>query len=94
MSMEGTALVRPMTKAATSGGTSADEPVAATTRLTGDEVLDALVAAHPALRLSLMSYGMCTCCSGSLTLRQNAVVRGLPLGMILDDLNREIAKGA
>jgi len=64
------------------------------TALTGDEKIDDLVASHPGLRLPLMSYGLCTCCSGSLTLRQNAEVRGLPLHVILEDLNRELANSA
>ncbi len=70
---------------------AAESPPAA---LTGDEKIDDIVAAHSALRLPLMSYGFCTCCSGSLTLRQNAEVRGLPLDVILADLNRELAKDA
>jgi len=64
------------------------------TPLTGDERVDDLVAAHPELRLPLMSHGSCACCTGGLTLRQNAEVRGLPLAAVLEDLNREIAKGA
>ncbi len=62
--------------------------------LTGEETVDGLVTAHPGLRLTLMSYGLCTCCSGSLTLRQTAAARGIPLGVVLADLERELAKGA
>ncbi len=62
--------------------------------LSGDETVDGLITAHPGLRLVLMSYGLCTCCSGSLTLRQTAAARGIPLGVILADLERELAKGA
>ena len=62
--------------------------------LTGDETVDEVIQQHPSLRLALMSYGLCTCCSGGLTLRQTAVARGVPLGVILEDLERELAKGA
>ena len=64
------------------------------TVLTGDETVDEIVTQHPGLRLAMMSYGLCTCCSGSLTLRQTAAARGLPFGVILADLQRELAKGA
>ncbi|MFA5896489.1 MAG: hypothetical protein WC985_06240 [Thermoplasmata archaeon] len=78
------------------GGAAEGSPklTSSTTALTGDEKIGDLVASHPGLRLPLMSYGFCTCCSGSLTLRQNAEVRGLPLHVILEDLNRELAKSA
>ncbi len=62
--------------------------------LTGDETVDQVIETHPALRLAMMSYGLCTCCSGGLTLRQTAAARGIPLGVILADLERELAKGA
>ncbi len=62
--------------------------------LTGDETVDDVIQQHPALRLAMMSYGLCTCCSGGLTLRQTAAARGIPLGVILSDLERELAKGA
>ncbi len=62
--------------------------------LTGDETVDEVIQKHPSLRLALMSYGLCTCCSGSLTLRRTAAARGIPLGVILEDLERELAKGA
>lgn len=62
--------------------------------LTGDETVDEVIQNHPGLRLAMMSYGLCTCCSGSLTLRQTAAARGIPLGVILEDLERELAKGA
>lgn len=62
--------------------------------LTGDESVDGLITDHPGLRLAMMSYGLCTCCSGSLTLRQTAAARGIPLDVILADLDRELAKGA
>lgn len=61
---------------------------------TGDETVDEIVDQHPDLRLVLMSYGLCTCCSGGLTLRQNAEAHGVPLAVILLDLERELAKGA
>ena len=60
--------------------------------LSGDETIDNLVAGHPGLRPSLLSYGICTCCSGTMTLRQYVRLRGLPLSMILDDLNRDLAQ--
>ncbi len=63
-------------------------------KLTGDETVDGLIGEHPGLRLALMSYGLCTCCSGSLTLRQTAAARGIPLDVVLTDLQRELAKGA
>lgn len=66
----------------------------ALTVLTGDETVDGLVERYPALRLTLMSYGLCTCCSGSLTLRQSAAARGIPLGTVLSDLTAELAKSA
>ena len=62
--------------------------------LSGDETVDGLITEHPGLRLALMSYGLCTCCSGSLTLRQTAAARGIPLGVVLADLQQELAKGA
>jgi len=62
--------------------------------LTGDETVDEVVERHPALRTTMTSYGLCTCCSGGLTLRQNAEARGLPLPAILADLEQELAKGA
>lgn len=62
--------------------------------LSGDETVDGLITDHPGLRLPLMSYGLCTCCSGSLTLRQTAAARGIPLDVVLADLERELAKGA
>ncbi len=62
--------------------------------LTGDETVDEVIEKHPARRLALMSYGLCTCCSGGLTLRQTAAARGIPLGVILADLERELAQGA
>jgi hypothetical protein len=62
--------------------------------LTGNETVDGLILEHPGLRLAMMSYGLCTCCSGSLTLRQTAAARGIPLDVILADLERELAKGA
>lgn len=62
--------------------------------LTGDETVDDVIQGHPGLRLAMMSYGLCTCCSGGLTLRQTAAARGIPLGVILSDLERELAKGA
>ncbi len=62
--------------------------------LTGDETVDEVIQRHPGLRLALMSYGLCTCCSGGLTLRQTAAARGIPLGVILEDLEGELAKGA
>jgi len=62
--------------------------------LSGDETVDGLITEHPGLRLALMSYGLCTCCSGSLTLRQTAAARGIPLGVVLGDLQQELAKGA
>ncbi len=62
--------------------------------LTGDETVDEVVEAHPGLRLALMSYGLCTCCSGNLSLRQTAAARGVPLGVVLADLEQELAKGA
>ncbi len=62
--------------------------------LTGDETVDEIMTRHPGLRLAMMSYGLCTCCSGSLTLKQTAAVRGIPLGVILADLQQELAKGA
>lgn len=62
--------------------------------LTGDETVDQVMTQHPALRLAMMSYGLCTCCSGSLTLRQSAAARGIRLDVILADLQREIANGA
>ena len=62
--------------------------------LTGDETVDELVAAHPALRVPLMAYGVCTCCSGSVTLRQNTEAHGIPLEAVLEDLRRELAKTA
>ncbi len=58
--------------------------------LTGDETIDEVLAAHPDLRLPLMGFGLCACCTGTLTLRQNAEVRGLPLDTLLTDLNREL----
>ncbi len=62
--------------------------------LTGEETVDEVIQKHPGLRLAMMSYGLCTCCSGGLTLRQTAAARGIPLGVILADLERELAKGA
>lgn len=62
--------------------------------LTGDETVDAVVAAHPGLRAPLMAYGVCTCCSGSMTLRENAAARGIPLEAVLEDLRQELAKTA
>ncbi len=62
--------------------------------LTGDETIDEIVAQHPDLRVPMMAYGLCTCCSGSLSLRQTAAARGIPLETILADLDRELAKGA
>lgn len=62
--------------------------------LTGDETVDEVIQQRPGLRLAMMSYGLCTCCSGSLTLRQTASARGIPLGVILSDLEHELAKGA
>lgn len=62
--------------------------------LTGGETVDGLISEPAGLRLPMMSYGLCTCCSGSLTLRQNAAARGIPLGVILADRQRELAKGA
>lgn len=64
------------------------------TPLTGDETVDEVMTRHPGLRLAMMSYGLCTCCSGSLTLRQSAAARGIPLEVILADLQQELAKGA
>lgn len=61
--------------------------------LTGDETVDEVIENHPCLRLALMSYGLCTCCSGNLTLRATAAARGIPLAVILGDLERELAKG-
>lgn len=63
-------------------------------KLTGEETVDGLVGEHPGIRLALMSYGLCTCCSGSLTLRQTAAARGIPLDRVLEDLQQELAKGA
>ncbi len=63
-------------------------------QLTGDETVDEVITSHPALRLAMMSYGLCTCCSGGLTLKQTAAARGIPIGVILEDLERELAKGA
>ncbi len=62
--------------------------------LTGEETVDEVTARHPALRLALMSYGLCTCCSGHLTLRQTASARGIPLDVLLGDLQQELSKGA
>lgn len=62
--------------------------------LTGDETVDDLVAAHPALRVPLMAYGVCTCCGAAMTLRQNAEAHGVPLEAVLEDLRRELAKPA
>ncbi len=62
--------------------------------LTGDETVDAIVDTYPQLRPVLMAYGLCTCCSGSLSLRQNAEAHGLSLSEILADLESELAKGA
>ncbi len=62
--------------------------------LTGDETVDEIVAQHPGLRSTLMAFGLCTCCSGGLTLRQNAEAHGVPLRTILADLEDELAKGA
>lgn len=62
--------------------------------LTGDETVDEVIQSHPSLRLPLMSYGLCTCCSGNLTLRQTAAARGIPLDVVLTDLEGELAKGA
>lgn len=75
---------------------SAEPPLAPSTapRLTGDETVDEIITNHPGLRLPMMSYGLCTCCSGSLTLQQTAAARGIPIGVILEDLERELAKGA
>ncbi len=63
------------------------------TPLTGDETVDEVVALRPDLRTTLMAYGLCTCCSGGLTLRQNAEAHGVPLSVILADLEHELAKG-
>lgn len=62
--------------------------------LSGDETVDEIIQQHPGLRLALMSYGLCTCCSGGLTLHQTAAARGVPLGVVLADLEGELAKGA
>ena len=62
--------------------------------LTGDETVDSVLTEHPGLQLAMMSYGLCTCCSGSLPLRQTAAARGVPLDVILADLEGELAKGA
>ena len=64
------------------------------TALTGDETVDAVVEQYPPLRPALMSYGLCTCCSGNLSLRQTAAARGIPLDLLLSDLEQELAKGA
>lgn len=61
--------------------------------LTGEETVDEIVERHPALRPTLIAYGLCTCCSGGLTLRQNAEAHGVSLSAILADLERERAKG-
>ncbi len=62
--------------------------------LTGDETVDEVIEQHPGLQATLMAYGLCTCCSGGLTLRQNAEAHGVPLSVILADLDHELAKGA
>ena len=76
--------------------TPSDPPLGPFTapRLTGDETVDEIITTHPGLRLPMMSYGLCTCCSGGLTLKQTAAARGIPIGVVLEDLERELAKGA
>jgi iron-sulfur cluster repair protein YtfE (RIC family) len=81
----------PKVPRATSAASSAPT---APSHLTGDETVDEVVEHHPGLRTSLMAYGLCTCCSGGLTLRQSAEGHGVPLSAILEDLEHELAKGA
>ncbi len=62
--------------------------------ISGDETVNEVLERHPELGPALMAFGLCTCCSGGLTLRQNAEAHGVPLSDVLRSLRDELAKGA